>query len=101
MKAVFHIDERHKWPLLAMNVKNLLQASPTMTIAVVINSEAVELFIKSSVKLEPNVKYYICENSLTTRNLNPRELLQGTEMVKSGVYQIVFLQNQGYAYIKP
>lgn len=101
MKAVFHIDERHKWPLLAMNVKNLLQASPTMTIAVVINSEAVELFIKSSVKLEPSVKYYICENSLTTRNLNPRELLQGTEMVKSGVYQIVFLQNQGYAYIKP
>ena len=101
MKALFHIDERHKWPLLSMNVKNILQASPNMEVAVVINSEAVELFIKSTVKLEPNVKYYICENSLVTRNLNPRELLQGTELTKSGVYQIVFLQNQGFAYIKP
>lgn len=101
MKALFHIDERHKWPLLAMNIKNLQQVCPVSNIAVVINSEAVELFIKSTVKLEPNVKYYLCENSIKTRSLNPNDILAGTEVVKSGVYQIVLLQNQGFAYIKP
>ena len=43
MKAIFHIDERHKWALLASNIKNLLMAEK-VTVAVVINSEAVELF---------------------------------------------------------
>lgn len=101
MKALFHIDERHKWPLLSMNIKNLIQVSPAMDIAVVINSEAVELFFKSSIKLEPNVKYYLCENSIKMRNLDIKDVLSGTEIVKSGVYQIVLLQNQGYPYIKP
>ncbi len=101
MKALFHIDERHKWPLLSMNVKNLIQVSPAMDIAVVINSEAVELFFKSTVKLEPNVKYFLCENSIKMRNLDMKDVLPGTEIIKSGVYQIVLLQNQGYPYIKP
>lgn len=101
MKALFHIDERHKWPLLSMNIKNLIQVSPAMDIAVVINSEAVELFFKSTVKLEPNVKYFLCENSIKMRNLDMKDVLPGTEIIKSGVYQIVLLQNQGYPYIKP
>lgn len=101
MKALFHIDERHKWPLLMMNVKNLIQVAGDIEVAVVINSEAVELFVKSTVKLEPNVKYYLCENSIKMRNLDIKDVLPGTEIIKSGVYQIVLLQNQGFSYIKP
>ncbi len=101
MKALFHIDERHKWPLLMMNVKNLIQVAGDIEVAVVINSEAVELFVKSTVKLEPNVKYYLCENSIKMRNLDIKDVIPGTEIIKSGVYQIVLLQNQGFSYIKP
>lgn len=101
MKALFHIDERHKWSLLMMNVKNLIQVAGDIEVAVVINSEAVELFFKSTIKLEPNVKYYLCENSIKMRNLDIKDVLPGTEIIKSGVYQIVLLQNQGFSYIKP
>lgn len=100
MKAIFHIDERHKWALLASNIKNLLMAEK-VTVAVVINSEAVELFIKSTITLDPNFTYYVCNNSITTRHLDRNDLHKGAKITANGVLKIIELQDEGYRYIKP
>jgi intracellular sulfur oxidation DsrE/DsrF family protein len=100
MKALFHIDERHKWPMVQANIKNML-AETDAEIALVANSEAVELFIKSTITLEDKVTYYVCNNSITQRHLDRNDLNKKAKITGSGVVQIVKLQDEGFRYIKP
>lgn len=101
MKVVYHIDEVEKWELLSANVKNTIAYDPTVKIVVVANAVAVTLFTKESVNLEKNVEYHICNNALMSRNLTQDDLIEGVEIVPSGVVDLIRLQDANYRYIKP
>lgn len=100
MKVLFHIDEYHKWDLLQANVANILKEDNQIKVAVVANAEAVDLFVHQK-SLIDNVKYYICNNALTSRKVDKQRLIEGVEIVSSGVYKILLLQEEGFKYIKP
>lgn len=100
MKVLFHIDEYHKWDLVQANVANILKEDETLEVAVVANAEAVDLFVHNKALIN-KVNYYICNNALTSRKVNKQQLISGVEIVSSGVYQILLLQEAGFKYIKP
>jgi intracellular sulfur oxidation DsrE/DsrF family protein len=48
------------------------------------------------------VEFRVCNNTLTTRQIDPGRLLLETTIVPSGVSEVARLQAQeGFAYLKP
>ena len=74
MKVLFHIDEISKWTLLSANIKNILKEDPNLSVSVVANAEAVDLFI-TQLNLEKNVTYFVCNNALTNRKIDKTKLI--------------------------
>lgn len=112
MKTVFHInsaDASKKSELLG-NVKNIQEDSriEVEDIQVVINSDAVEMAAKGSAAeqyieecLDEGVKFNVCSNSIDNReDIGRKELIEGLEVVESGVGTINLLQEEGYNYTK-
>ena len=112
-KAVFHIDEAHKWRLLLGNVRNLLEAfdGGTIRVDVVANSEAVNnyrkhQFIDDDARMmadlsDRGVQFVACNNALVGQGISKKELVDFVEVVPSGVLELVVKQHAGYAYLKP
>ncbi len=50
--------------------------------------------------LNMNVRLYVCSISMRSLGLRAEDLIDGVEVVDSGVKKIVELQSQGYAYVK-
>ncbi len=110
IKVVFHIDEPEKWKLLLGNVQNLIHAVDEVdSVVVVANSTAVKSYLKTEPgpgnrmqKLaDQNVRFCACNNALNGLNIAPDQLMPFVEIVPAGVKEIVDLQMQGYAYLKP
>ena len=48
------------------------------------------------------VEFRVCNNTLTSRNIDPGKLLMETKIVPSGVAEVARLQaKEGYVYLKP
>ncbi|QIK58028.1 hypothetical protein G7059_09310 [Erysipelothrix sp. HDW6A] len=101
MKAVFHFDNTSQWTVLSANITNIIKSGEDIEVCVVANSQAVEHFQDKELKLIENVPYYVCNNALNSRNIAPESLVDGVEVVPSGVVKIIQLQEAGYHYIKP
>lgn len=111
MKAVFHLNsaEASKKGELLGNIKNFHQDSriEVEDIQVVINSNAVEMAGKGSEAekyiiecIENGVKFNICSNSVENLGLDNEKLIEGLELVESGIGTINLLQHKGYNYTK-
>ncbi|MGC8996515.1 MAG: DsrE family protein [Fervidicoccaceae archaeon] len=114
-RAMFHIssfDDRMFGRMMS-NIKNLVTdlGDDEVDIAVVANGDGVKHFTKSSLKekgleeimnmLKWKVRFYICRNSLRALGIKEEEILEHFEIVPAGITQIVKLQSEGFAYIKP
>ncbi len=114
LKVVFHIDVDNK-ELLAMalnNMGNLLkEVSPNETaIYLVLNGAAVKLFQRKRATLYASriekffkigVRFLLCSNSLKNLNIRRDELVKTCEVVPAGILELIRLQTEGCAYIKP
>lgn len=113
-QVVFHVDEMAKWPLALGNIKNLIQygkeANLDYQIVIVANSEAVLLLDerKEDVQqdaipslLQAQVQIHACQNALRSNHIDASHLLSGIQITPAGVVDLIALQQQGYAYIKP
>ena len=113
-KVVFHLDwDEEKRLIMALNnITNLLKEIPTAEAAIclVANGSAVSLFHRDHAdaygsRVEElfgkGVRFLMCSNSLTNLNIDPGELLGGCEVIKAGIVELIALQGDGYAYIKP
>lgn len=114
MKAVLHVDRENQGNLLTAlnNIQNLFAQVPPgdTSICIVANGTAVNLFQRE--RPEPysedieklaglGVKFLICRNSLSTMEVPESSLLDVCTVVPAGVLELVKLQMEGYAYIKP
>lgn len=78
-------------------------------IALVVNGNAVSCFRQETCRFTKEIAellgrqttIYICRNALQEKNIAPSELIPGLVIVPAGIVQIVKLQRQGYAYVKP
>ncbi len=114
LKAVLHVDRENQGSLLAAlnNVHNLFaQVGPeSASVCVVANGTAVNLFQRE--RPEPysrdieelaglGVKFLICRNSLSNMDIPESSLLGACKVVPAGILELVRLQMEGYAYVKP
>lgn len=111
MKTVFQLstDETGKVSELLGNLKNLKEDETVEVdeIAVVLNGDAVLTVVKGGEAadfyrdhIETGVALKVCSNSVDGRDISREDLIQGVEVVSSGVGEINRLQDSGFNYIK-
>jgi intracellular sulfur oxidation DsrE/DsrF family protein len=113
-KVVFHLDwnDADRLNMALNNIFNLLKDpfAQTARVCVLANGQAVRLFEKRSATSTQariaelrgkGVRFALCNNSLTGLNLGRDELVEGCEVVPAGIVELVRLQQEGFAYIKP
>jgi len=100
MKVLLHVSKESKFKVAQANAKNLLKEDNNLEIAIVLNSDAVKVMTNNSLTLINDVKYYLCNNAITTYNINIDKLPKKALITNSGVYKILKLQSEGYYYIK-
>lgn len=112
MKAVFHVStaDSEVQQRAVSNVGNLLgdDTVDVTDVALVANGPGIDLLREDSAHAEGlsslaerGVALEACGNTLQGRGLSADDLLDGVERVSSGVGELVRLQDQGYAYLRP
>jgi intracellular sulfur oxidation DsrE/DsrF family protein len=116
MKAdvVFHVDWEKKDNLVMAlnNITNLLKEIPAekTSIYLVANGAAAKLFRRESALRYASdiqrlsgkgVRFLVCNNSLNNFGIRQDELVESCEVIPAGIVELIRLQTNGYAYIKP
>jgi intracellular sulfur oxidation DsrE/DsrF family protein len=112
MKSVLHCSsgETDKISELLGNMKNLREDDTVEAerIVVVLNGDAVKFAEKDSSaadffrdEVENGVELKVCSNSIEGREIEESDLVEGCEVVSSGVGELSRLQDSGFGYIKP
>ena len=113
-KVVFHLDldDKGRLAMALTNVSNLLKDpfGKDAAICVLANGKAVGLFEKRAAfseaagiaeLQEKGVRFLLCNNALNAFNLKREDMLTGCEVVPAGVVELIRMQQDGFAYIKP
>ena len=113
-KVVFHLDsdEEARLKLALENMKNLFKVSPPQNCRVVMvaNGKAVNLFRKDKAGKhaadmqelhQSGVRFTACRNALAKNKITKNDLLDIIQVVPAGIVELIDLQAQGFAYIKP
>lgn len=112
MRAVFHHsnDDPELHERLLSNVANLIEDGtiPLERVALVTNSGGLDLVVTDSEYrdrvqslMDDGVDFKQCKNTLQDAGLDEDDLIEGIEIVSSGVGELTRLQSEGYAYLRP
>jgi hypothetical protein len=94
------------------NIRNLLKEIPPdqTDVRFVMNGKAVVLFRKDRIgELQElveelrakGVRFCLCRNALAKNGINGEDLIDGVEIVPAGIVELIRLQQEGFAYVKP
>ena len=113
-KVVFHLDwdEEPRLVLALGNIKNLFKEVPPQQcrVDVVANGKAVTLFRKDktgewgsdmSELHKLGVRFKMCRNALAMNKIDTADLHETCETVPAGILELINLQQEGFAYVKP
>ncbi len=109
-KLLLHVDAGDAELAVALrNAGNYAKAVPGAMMALVLNGPAVKLLRATDcpraadiAKLrDQGLRVLACANALKDNGLAPTDLVPGVEVVPAGIVELVRLQNEGYAYVKP
>ena len=114
LRAAIHLDlaKNSRFSTALGNLENFLAQIPAAEadLRVVANSTAVGFFRKEKASdyrgrvdrlAESGVRFLICRNSLERLGIEKSELIEAAEIVPSGIVEVIRLQNDGFAYVKP
>ncbi len=107
-----HVDlpEEQRFVMALNNMANYLAALSGQPCRIVLlaNGGAVPHLAKDTAhahRIEElqaqGVSFKACANALRNASLSPDDLLAGVDVVPAGVVELVRLQREGFAYIKP
>lgn len=115
-RAAYHFDAGLEQARRGLrNIRNHLMADPEARIAVVGLADGIDFMLEGA-KTEggypfalvieelqaQGVQFKICNNTLEARQVPRDQIVDGVEIVASGVAELARLQvREGYAYIKP
>lgn len=109
-KLLLHVDGGDAELGLALkNATNYNNAVAGTAMALVINGPAVKLLRAGSCPREADItrllgvglRVLACNNALKDHGMTPEQLVGGIEVVPAGIVELVRLQDEGYAYVKP
>ena len=112
VNVVFHHsnDDPELHARVVSNVANLLDDSTVDVdeVALVANSGGLQLLIENSPQREAvenlqerGVVFKQCRNTFAGTEIGENDLIDGVEVVPSGVGELARLQAAGYAYLRP
>ncbi|MBO0451965.1 MULTISPECIES: DsrE family protein [Enterococcus] len=104
MKVVFHVDELEKWSEAANNVKNLLKEPHKIAIIILINGKAINGYLapeNQAFIATEGISFHACNNAMRANKIAAEQLPGNVVVVPAGVLDLIKLQSEGYAYIKP
>ncbi len=116
VKVVYHVNtDVNTVPAILNNVRNHLNADPKAKIVVVTHGPGINFLIQDAKDSQGRefsgsvselagrgVEFRVCNNTLTSRNIDPGTLLMEAKIVPSGVAEVARLQAlEGYVYLKP
>jgi hypothetical protein len=116
VKVVYHMNEGiERAPQMIRNIRNHLNADPKAKIVVVSHAAGINFMLRDAKDANGNpfevavqdlagkgVEFRVCEYTLKSRNIDPKQVLEEAKLVPSGVAEVARLQfNEGYAYLKP
>ena len=116
IKTVYHVNTGvDNATAILGNVRNHLNADPKAKIAVVTHGPGIDFLLdgaKDSKGREfsgavgelagRGVQFRVCNNTLTSRNIDPSKVVMEAKIVPSGVAEVARLQaKEGYVYLKP
>jgi uncharacterized protein len=112
--VVFHIDfdQQHRLLIALTTIRNLFDEAPgrQASIYVVADADSVAMFRKDRGAAyaadvdelnKLGVRFLVCEEAAKRFGLSKEDLLGPCRMVKSGIWELIRLQHEGFAYIKP
>ena len=112
-RAVFHVDANDDkvFGLSLSNAANLLKAIPEehSDVVLLFNGPAVQMLRQEGCShlddirslQEQRVVFKACRNALAKFGVSAEDLIPGCRIVPAGVVELIVLQQDGYAYIKP
>ncbi len=108
---VFHFDHDPQALNIAFsNIKNYLAyfTEDKPQVALVVNGPGVKLLLNDGEFAEKihevsqlGAEIKVCRNALNAFSLSPEQLCPECVVIPAGVVELVELQKQGYAYVKP
>jgi intracellular sulfur oxidation DsrE/DsrF family protein len=116
VRVVYHMVEGLTQAQRAIaNIRNHLNADPSVKIVVVGNGEGVMFMIEDAKDRNGNpfevaiqdltskgVEFVVCRNTLTARKIDPARVLPEARIVQSGVAEVARLQaKEAYSYLRP
>ena len=116
IKVVYHVNTGVDTAAAILgNVRNHLSADPTAKITVVTHGPGIDFLLdgaKDSKGREfsgmvsdlagKGVQFRVCNNTLTSRSIDPNKVSMEAKIVPSGVAEVARLQaKEGYVYLKP
>ena len=108
-----HIDSKEAaiLRLVLANASNYIKGLPEehFQLVIVANGPAVTQFTTSNKEFcdlaaplqEKGLRILLCANALAANDINESDLWPGCHVVPAGLVEIVRLQREGFAYIKP
>lgn len=116
VKAVYHVNtDVNTVPAILNNIRNHMSADPKAKIVVVTHGPGINFLLQDAKDSQgrefsgsvgelsgKGVEFRVCNNTLTTRQIDPSRLLLETTIVASGVSEVARLQaHEGFVYLKP
>lgn len=60
-----------------------------------------DISVRVKTLMQYDVKFVACGNTMQTKKIQPKELLEGTEIVTAGIVEIIERVKSGSTYIRP
>ena len=116
IKVVYHVNTGVDTASAILgNVRNHLNADPSVKITVVTHGPGIDFLLDGAKDNKgrefsgmvsdlagKGVQFRVCNNTLTTRNIDPNKVSMEAKIVPSGVAEVARLQaKEGFVYLKP
>ncbi len=109
-RIVFQVTEEdsRKWNTILANVNNVQEELGRVDIAVVAIGPGLGMLKADALTanrvqdaMAAGVRFVACGNTMKAQHLTKDDLIDGIDYAKAGYVEIMRLQQQGYAYIRP
>jgi intracellular sulfur oxidation DsrE/DsrF family protein len=116
IKVVYHVNTGVESASAVLgNVRNHLTADPSAKITVVTHGPGIDFLLEGAKDSKgrefsglvgdlagKGVQFRVCNNTLTSRNIDPGKVVMEAKIVPSGVAEVARLQaKEGFVYLKP
>jgi len=104
------VDDQHVWNEVFGNFRNIQRAlgPKNVEIEVVVYGDGIAMvrddslvYNKVEQAIEEGVKIVACENTMNAQNISRDQMLPNIGYVTAGIVELIKLQADGWAYIRP